>query len=109
MIKTKKELKEFISYEKKYYGKSRPYLFLPRLSESSIAWRYICLLRYEEYHFNNHHKIRRIIFHYFRIKMSRFYKINIPLNVVDKGLRMRHPYNIMINAKRIAPFNLEPN
>ena len=64
MIKTKKELKEFISYEKKYYGKSRPYLFLPRLSESSIAWRYVCLLRYEEYHFNNHHKIRRIIFHY---------------------------------------------
>lgn len=102
MIETKEQLQYFLEYEKRLYGKKRKYIFLPRLSEKSIIWRYICLLRLEEYHFNAKHKIRSRLFKYLRLKMARKYCIQIPINVVDVGLKLFHVSPIMLNAKRIG-------
>lgn len=102
MIETKKQLKEFINYEKILYGKKHKYVLLPRMSEKSIIWKYICLLRLEEYSYNTNHKLRYIFYKFLRLKMSRKYLIQIPKNVVDKGLKIFHVSPTIINAKKIG-------
>lgn len=102
MIDSKKKLKETLDYEKKLYGKKHIYIWFPRLSEKSIIWRYICLLRLEEYATNCGKRIRKIIYRFLRLRMSRRYLMQIPINVVEKGLLIFHVAPIMINAKHIG-------
>ena len=102
MIKSKKDLKEYLDYEKKLYQKKRIKLYGPVLSESSIAWKYVCLLRYEEFHFNSNHYLRALFYRFLKVKLGRARLLSFGINVVDKGLMLHHPHNIMCNAKKIG-------
>lgn len=102
MIKTRKQLKNILKYESVFYNKKHPYLFRFAISEKSIAWKYVCLLRYEEYFTNRNNKILSLFFRYLKIKLGRKYCLQIPINVVKKGIRMYHPFNIIVNAKSIG-------
>lgn len=102
MIATKQQLLDTLNYEKRLYRKKRFYLFRPVLSESSIAWKYVCLLRYEEFFTNTNHKLMAFIFRFIKVLLGRKYSIQIPINVVDPGLLMYHPMNIVINAAHIG-------
>lgn len=72
------------------------------MKENNIAWKFVCLLRYQEYHFNCGHKIRYLLYKYLRTKLSRKYNLYVPMNIIDKGFLMFHPFNIVINAKKIG-------
>lgn len=102
MITTKQQLKDYLNYEKKLYQHKRIVRFLPAFKEKTIAWKYVCLLRYEEYHHNNKHKLLSFLYHYLRIKLGRKCLLLIPINVIDKGFKMHHPQNIVINALSIG-------
>lgn len=102
MITTKQQLKDFIKYEAKFYKQKRALRFLPALKEKTIAWKYVCLLRYEEYHYNKRHRFLALFYHILRIMLGRKNLLFIPINVIDKGFMMIHPHNIVINAKKIG-------
>lgn len=103
MIKTKQDLKEYINYEKQLYNAKKASIgFLPLLSERSIIWRFISLLRYEEYHMNNHHKFRYLYYKYRRVKLGRKVGFNIGPNVIERGFLMYHVGSVLINAEHIG-------
>ena len=102
MINTRKDLKKCLKYEMHIYGKKRIKLFGPVLSERSIAWKYVCLLRFEEYHTNAAHRIRAFFFRFLKVSLGRKYCLEIPINVIDQGLMLFHPHFIIINAKKIG-------
>lgn len=102
MINSRKELLETLSYERNLYGGGSVKLFGPALSEQKIAWKFVCLLRYEEYHYNVRHKIRANFYRFLRIRLSRKYSLFIPINIVERGIMIHHPHNITINAKRVG-------
>lgn len=102
MINSKEDLKRYLKTEMKKYNKKRNYIFRPCLSESSLIWKYICRLRYEEYHYNAKHKFRYAFFHYLKTKLGRKLGFIIPINVIDEGLKIMHIGSVLINAKQIG-------
>ena len=102
MIKAKKDLKEFLCYEKKLYGNKLINSFIPRISEQGLIWKYVILLRKCEFYLNSKRKIL-YGFYYFRFKrLGLKLGFTIPLNVIDKGLLIYHRGNIVINADYIG-------
>ena len=101
-INSKKIYKYFINIEKKNYGissgfKSCILAFLG--SERNIIWMYQKRLRKTEYLLNTNKKIR-FYFSYIKYrKLSIKYQLNIPLNVIDYGLKIMHLGPILINGK----------
>lgn len=102
MIETKQQLKEFLNYEARLYNRKRPFRFFPALKEKTIAWKFVCLLRYEEYHHNKNHRFLAFLYHILRTRLGRANFLFVPINVIDKGFMMVHPHNIVIFAKSIG-------
>ena len=101
MIQSKKELKEFLKYEKKNYGNvPRFWRLLSFLgaSEKSIIWRYQTYLRKWEYYLNSKKRIRSAYFKYHATKFGRKYGFSIHPNCFDKGLKIMHAGSILINS-----------
>jgi serine O-acetyltransferase len=109
-IKSKKDLRRFIDYEKQLYHAKRASLFGPVLSERSIVWRYVSLLRYQEYFTNTKKKGLALFFKYKRVSLGRKYGFNIPINTIDMGFLMYHVGSVLINAEKIGKnFNCNIN
>jgi serine O-acetyltransferase len=102
-IKTRKDLREFVSYEKQLYGEKHASIgFTPVYSEHAMIWRFISLLRYEEYHINAKHRISALWYKYRRVKLGRRIGFNIGPNTIDKGFLMYHVGSVLINAENIG-------
>lgn len=109
-IKNKKDLYNFLNYEQKLYQAKKPSLFGPVLSERKIIWRYICLLRYQEYFTNTNRRLLALFFKFKRITLGRKYGFNIPINTIDRGFLMYHVGSVLINAEKIGKnFNCNIN
>lgn len=102
MITTKKELKEYLNYEKTLYGFKSTSHLVPRISDAGKIWKYVILLRKEEYYSNKHRKIAKTIIKLKRKRLGLKLGFQIPINVIDKGLLIYHYGNIVINAKHIG-------
>lgn len=97
MIKSKKDYKEYVAFEKKKYNVS----FIDRIfkvSELSTIWNLQLRLRKTEYYKNCNKKVRYIISMVKLKKIEKKYAIHIPLNTCDKGLKIMHIGPIMING-----------
>lgn len=99
MIKTRKELKEWLKYEKsKYFGRKNILsMYIINTSEKIIIWKFQKKLRKYEYHLNTSHKFRAL---YLKFKLNKFrnkYGIAIPANTMGKGLKIMHLGSILIN------------
>lgn len=101
-IRSRDDLRYFIRYEALLFQRRRASLFGPVFKEASLIWRYIPLLRYEEYHTNVKNKIRKLVYRYCRIKLGRKIGFNIPPNVIDVGFHVWHIGPLLINAKSIG-------
>jgi len=103
MIKTKKELKEYLEFEKRNYFKKKigilKCLFLKNTSEKLIIWRYQKRLRKYEYHLNTNHKIKLVIYKYLTLSLGNKYGLHIAPNTFAKGLKIMHLGSILINDK----------
>ena len=108
LIKTKKDLHNFLNYEKKLYVKSTKKELLMRLlflsNENILLWKFIKLLRVLEFHINNNHKIRSL---FLKSKMMKYKKMGllIPPNKCGKGLHIMHIGSILINEKAVIGEN----
>lgn len=102
-IKSKSELEEWITYERRKYG-GRFGLFAEILAvtEVGILRKHQVLLRKAEYHLNSGHKIRMLLYRYRTIRMQNKYGMHIPLNACSKGLQIMHVGPVLINGKAIV-------
>ena len=113
MIKTRKDLSEYLSADIAVYGfkKTRMNLLRQHLADSLTwqlpNWILVRELRYSEYYFNNRKKSP---FHYlmFAYHIRKFQKqslrtgIQVPLNVVGKGFAIWHFGSVVIGAYKIG-------
>lgn len=102
MIKDKKTLNEYLTYESRLYDKKSTNSFIPRISEKGLIWKYIILLRLCEYLFNKNKKIRYLFYLYRFKKLGLKLGFSVPLNVIEKGFLIYHTGNLVINAKHIG-------
>lgn len=113
MIFSKKELQEYLKCDAESYGFKDS--FLNRLKQATtdpmhfqlLNWEYVKTLRYSEYYFNIRKKnIFTYIMFLFYIKklrkLSQLTGIQVPLNVIDKGLAIWHYGSIVIGAESIG-------
>ena len=102
MINNKKELKDTLIYEAKRNGvnlNSIKFMYHKiRNQENYHIYIYIKRLRKTEYYYNTHKKIRYILSDIKLKKLNIKYQFNIGLNVIDKGLIIRHIGPILING-----------
>lgn len=99
---SKKDLREWLSYEKKRYKIGNSFLsFICAvlfLSEKSVLWRVQKRLRITEYHKNCGHRLR------YKISLSMYHRlsfkigIKIPPNTCGKGLHIVHLGSVLVNS-----------
>lgn len=94
-INSKKELREWLLYEKSKYKFNKFNIF----SEQRIAYKYNVLLRKTEYYTNSnkHYFLKQ----FFKIRLSFYqnkYSIRIPINTFEKGLKIMHIGPILVNG-----------
>ena len=98
-IKTKKQLKDWISYETGGNRKVNPLKEIFGLGERAIINKFLKRLRKTEYYFNTHKKIR---YFFSKMKLSKLqnkYGFHIGLNVCEKGLSLMHVGSVLLNGK----------
>lgn len=109
MINTKKTLREYLNYEKKFYFTGnfiqsiRLYLVQ---SPNYLIWRYQKFLRISEYHFNTKHKLRYVYFKRLKNIQGARLGIYINHNCIEKGLRIYHYGSIIIHENAHIGENL---
>lgn len=99
MIKTRRELNEYLKYEISKYGQNVGLIYYLLGSEKAVIWNYQKRLRITEYYYNTHKKIRctfsKILLH----KKQNKYGLKIDLNVFGKGLVIKHLGSILTNSR----------
>lgn len=102
MVVSKDDLKKYLKYEKKkYFSSKKNYIksmLFRNASEKYIIWKYQKRLRKYEYHLNNNHKFRKIIYKYLNQKIGNKYGLHISPNTFDIGLKIMHLGSILVNG-----------
>lgn len=102
MIQTKKELKEYLDYEKKLYPNTVEDILTN--DQRTYNWRYIKYLRKCEYYYNNRKKsawAKVMYIWYRRRKNTLGSRIGVEIweNSFGKGLVIHHNGNIVVNRE----------
>lgn len=97
-IKTKEQLKEFIKVETAKYGSTSKIAIFMGIREKDILSKHNILLRKTEYHINNGHKIRGIVYKIRLAKLQNKYALHIPVNCCDIGFKIMHVGPVLING-----------
>ena len=110
MINTKKELKEYLEYEKKLYPNSDADIITK--DQRTYNWRYIKYLRKCEYHYNNRkknvwHKIAYIWYRRKKNVLGSRIGVEIWENSFRKGLVIHHNGSVVINRNSRVGENCE--
>ena len=97
MIKSKEDLRRYLSVEEKIYHK-KWYFHLPiMMTEQQILYKHNYYLRKAEYAANNR-KLFRVWYLFRLLRIQTRYGISIPLNVLEEGFEMAHLGSVIINA-----------
>ena len=96
-IRSKADLKDFLSAELKYYKVGKLIYWLQG-NEAAVLRRHQILLRKTEYYTNTNRRIRSLIY---KLRLHRFqirHCLHISLNCCGKGLRIMHVGPILMNG-----------
>ncbi|MED3649945.1 serine acetyltransferase [Heyndrickxia sporothermodurans] len=96
-IKNKKDLKEFLTYESRRYGKRKTSIPLICIGEKDYLWKYNALLRRTEYCVNTGKKFMGLFYRFWLSNYQNKHKIHIPINTFDKGLKLMHLGSFLVN------------
>lgn len=109
MILSKKDLEDYLKTEKKLYIPSIRYgiYSIITLNQRYYLWKLMKSLRYLEFHKNNRHKIRTVLWLRRKNKLASKLGIYIEPNCVGKGLMIWHPYGVVIHEKAIIGENCQ--
>lgn len=101
MIKTRKELKEYLRADYERQGMKHPFLSRITYGENYIIRHYLSILRHCEYHSNQHSFIHRLLGAYYKLRLRKLsvkHNIYIKPNCVGKGLLLPHPGFVRIGS-----------
>ncbi len=101
-INSKKDLKEWLNYEKILYtgsGKGRVIRTLLPISEMDILRKHQIILRKTEYYTNSGNKLMSFLYRIILMRMQNKYSLHIPLNTCGKGLKIMHLGPVLINGR----------
>lgn len=96
MIRSKKDLVDFIEYEAHLYGEEKSSLkriLFPSYHPYSTTFRYLKELRTTEYYSNRKGLYNKLLFKYHLHcvqRLGQLYNLDIGINVADKGLMIYH-------------------
>lgn len=100
-IKTKSDLKDWISHEGERYDIKRGFGFFVKyklkISERAILYHLQIVLRKAEYYANSGKRILAKIYAFKLARLENRYGIHIPLNTCAKGLKIMHLGSVLIN------------
>ena len=102
MIKTKQDLKNYLKTEKELYVLSSFSAHLKQIVVGDIklsVYKFLKLLRKEEYYYNNNCKLRFLYYHRKRNKLGIKLGLEIWEGSFKEGLRIEHAGNIVVNGK----------
>lgn len=102
MIESKKELKEWLDYERSRYPLHTGFHGLARYlahDEITTIWQFQKILRKAEYHLNTGHKIRYSCYWVVMNYLKQSTGLRIDCNVFDKGLRIMHLGPVLTNPR----------
>jgi serine O-acetyltransferase len=104
MITTKIHLREILAEEKKFYcPKNKKYEWILTSDNSVQIFKYLKTLRKAEYHYNNRKNVLHKLMYFFarrrKNKLGRRLGIEMWENSFDRGLKIWHTGNIVINGK----------
>ena len=100
MIKSKKDLKEYIKTDRLVNGLNKSYIYIMYLlkRERYIVIYYLRVLRKLEYYINCNKKIRKVLYYLKLWRLQSKYNIKIWPNSCGKGLKIPHLVPVLINA-----------
>lgn len=98
VIASKKDLQEWLKYERKKYSHITPVFFLFPLTEADAIWKYQRRLRITEYHQNVNHKIRYFISRIMLYRLQFRYGMKVKPNSCGKGLKIMHAGSVLTNG-----------
>lgn len=100
MIQTKEELKQYIEKDRVALWQTRKKpRFVWNGSISQLIWKYERKLRRYEYHLNNKHKIRALMYKYAYTSLGIKLGLDIPPNSFGPGLDIVHVGYIVVSPK----------
>ena len=112
MIKTKKELREYIYQDSKYFNSLRKSVrTVDKLTNSNqyIILKFLKLLRKEEYYFNNKKNIFNLIMYLItrkkRHRLARKLGFNMEINSIGAGVKFEHFGSIVVNGNAVIGSN----
>lgn len=99
MIKTKKDLKRVLLFEKEKYHLKKFHSLrrVLNICERSSIWHFQKLLRKTEYHLNAHHLLRSKFYGFRKRCFGEKIGFSIPVNCFEEGLVIMHTGRILIN------------
>ena len=97
MIRSKEDLKRYLTIEEKKYHKKWYYDLPFMMTEQQVLYKHAKFLRKAEYAANNK-KITRVWYLFRLLRIQTRYGISIPLNVLEEGFEMAHLGSVIINA-----------
>lgn len=101
MINTKEDLKKYIELDNtnNFIYKNKKSKFFSRIlqEEEYKIRKFKKLLRLQEYHFNNNHKLRNLYYCFCKNKLGSELGFLVPINCFDYGLVIHHYGSIIIN------------
>jgi serine O-acetyltransferase len=102
MISSRKELKEWLDYERNRYELGGGVFFYIKYfagMEREIIWHFQRRLRITEYYYNTNKKIAYVLSRVRLNKIENKYGLHIGINVCGKGLKIMHIGSILTNGK----------
>ena len=97
IIKSKKDLNEWLRYEKQKYPSVKPLYWVYPITEGDAIWRWQRRLRVTEYYHNSGKKVLYYISFVMLKRLSLKYGINIGVNCCGIGLQIMHVGSILLN------------
>lgn len=98
IIRSRKDLREWLAYERRKYKHVSPLFAIFPLTESDALWRYQRRLRITEYHCNTGHKLRYLVSRVFLYRLQLRYGMKVKPNSCGKGLHIMHAGSILTNG-----------
>ena len=106
MIKTRNDVKSYLSDELKFLS-HKSFIYIPfNFSESQIVGKILYRLRWLEYHVNNKHRLLSFYYKLILHRIENRYGVHIPPNTCGKGLSIAHLGTIIINDRAHIGNNL---
>lgn len=98
IIRSKKDLKDWLLYERKKYKNVTPFYNLFCITEDDFIWKYQKHLRKTEYFLNTNKNVRYLISRSFLYRLQAKFGMKIKPNSCGKGLHIMHLGSILTNG-----------